>query len=110
VSMEVDGKPIPAETLKDAKLVFAEDKITKKGSGRDDDATYAIDPTTKPPTLDLTPQGGGDKGRTLRGIYQLDGDTLKVCLAHPDAKERPKELASTKDPKTALMVLKREKP
>jgi uncharacterized protein (TIGR03067 family) len=47
---------------------------------------------------------------TFKSIYELDGDTLKICHFHPDEKAidgRPKELVANED--TVLAVLKREK-
>jgi len=45
--------------------------------------------------------------RTLKGIYTLDGDTLKICLTEKG--DRPKEFKLDADSKAALMTLKRDK-
>ena len=52
---------------------------------------------------------GPGKGKTMLGIYELTGDTYKVCFALPGG-ERPKEFASKPGSKTMLIVMKREKP
>jgi len=37
----------------------------------------------------------GPKGKTFRGIYSLDGDTLKICIAQ-EGNKRPSDF-STED-------------
>src|SRR5258707_10497339 len=39
---------------------------------------YAFDTSKEPKTIDLTPDRGPAKGKTLKGIYALDGDKLKI--------------------------------
>ena len=41
--------------------------------------TYKLDASKKPAQIDLTITDGGLKGQTFPAIFQLDGDTLKVC-------------------------------
>ena len=45
-------------------------------------------------TLDLTmtPPGGGGISETMLGLYQLDGDTLRLCIPNGSNKVRPEEL------------------
>lgn len=67
---------------------------------------YAIDASGYPKTIDLTPDRGPAKGKVLKGIYELDGNTLKVCYVSPDAAEpdkaeRPREFGT----KGAVMVV-----
>ena len=47
-------------------------------------------------------------GKTVLGIYEINGDTIKYCWAEP-GKERPKEFATKTDSNQTLMVLKRVK-
>jgi uncharacterized protein (TIGR03067 family) len=44
---------------------------------------YRIDATRTPPHLDLIPDGGPDRGRTLPNIFQIDGDTLRLAWRLP---------------------------
>jgi uncharacterized protein (TIGR03067 family) len=44
-------------------------------------ATFKVDPSAEPPTIDLQPSEGPDRGKTLHGIYSLEGDVLKICVA-----------------------------
>jgi len=104
------------DKLKDAdvemiRLTFKEDKLSARSPDGQvkEVATYKLDPGKKPPALDLVLKEGPDKDKTALGIYQLDGDMLKLCIAKP-GKDRPAEFATKPDSDTALMVLKREKP
>ncbi|HLW68641.1 MAG TPA: TIGR03067 domain-containing protein [Gemmataceae bacterium] len=68
----------------------------KKVEGR---MTYKADGTDFPKIIDLTPDYGAAKGKTLKGIYELDGNKLKICHVSPDAEnpekaERPKEFGA----------------
>lgn len=44
-------------------------------------------------TIDFTPDDGPAKGKTLLGIYKVDGDTLTMCF-RPAGSERPTEFKS----------------
>jgi uncharacterized protein (TIGR03067 family) len=59
--------------------------------------------------VDTTPGEGPDKGKTIRGIYELDGDTLRTCVS-PPGEERPSEFAAKADTDFMLFVYKRAKP
>jgi len=61
--------------------------------------TYKADRSDYPMTIDLTEDFGPAKGKTLKGIYELDGNNLKICYVSPDAEnpekaERPKEFGA----------------
>jgi hypothetical protein len=43
------------------------------------------------------------------GIYELDGDNLKICLALP-GKDRPMVFATAAENAQQLVVYKRDKP
>src|SRR5437667_4893405 len=103
--MEVRGKKLEDEQTKDLSVVFAKDKITfKSGDKTDGEFAYKLDPGKKPKWIDLAPIGrDGKPGKTALGIYELDGDNLKVC--HPDpGKER--STTFTSKPDSVLFILK----
>jgi uncharacterized protein (TIGR03067 family) len=59
------------------------------------EGVYKLDPAKAPRTIDLTVLGD-DLRRDALGLYELEGDTLKVCLAlNPEnVAERPTEFSS----------------
>jgi len=60
-------------------------------------ATFAVDSSKKPKTIDITFKEGDKDGEVRKGFYELDGDTLKICLGSPQASERPAEFQSKGD-------------
>jgi hypothetical protein len=78
-------------------VVVLDDKVTVKQGDKTMEATIKLDETKKPKEIDMTITEGGQTEVHL-GIYQLDGDTWKVCKSHPP-QERPTELATTEGPK-----------
>jgi uncharacterized protein (TIGR03067 family) len=93
--------------LKDAVLTIDEGKY-KLQLGTTDAGTLGIDPGKTPKQMTITGSEGPNKGKTFPAIYEVDGDTLKICYAL-NAKEPPKEFKSTADNKTLLVTYKREK-
>jgi uncharacterized protein (TIGR03067 family) len=52
---------------------------------------------------------GEYKGIVYLGIYELDGDTLRLCFALPDRPVRPSEFSASKGSVRALTEFKRGK-
>ncbi len=73
----------------------------------DHEMTYALDSTKKPKTIDLTLKGGDQDGTVMKGFFELDGDTLKICMGSPQAPDRPAEFKSKDEVK--LFTFKRVK-
>jgi uncharacterized protein (TIGR03067 family) len=71
--------------------------------------TYVVDASKKPNWIDLTYADGDQKGKSRQGIYQLDRDSLMLCLANLGGK-RPAQFQSPQGSKQTLIVLKRDKP
>jgi uncharacterized protein (TIGR03067 family) len=98
-----DGKTL--NHLKDGQMVFAGDKLTiKPAAGDDETVTYKVDPSQKPKRMDLDPENKKLTADLGKAIYELNGDTLKLCLGPPD--KRPTEFT---DKDRALIMLKRKK-
>lgn len=69
-------------------------------------ATYTLDLTKKPKRIDVTLVKGEEK-QAVKAIYELDGDTLKVCHFEGKKDGYPEKFEATKD--TVLAILKRAK-
>ena len=89
VSATRDGKA--HDEIKDDKVTFKDGTISIKSKNKDETATYKVDASKKPKEIDITHEGG----KTLLGIYAVEGNTLKVCLCRTEDK-RPTEFASPK--------------
>jgi uncharacterized protein (TIGR03067 family) len=73
-------------------------RISKKGS-------YKLDAAKG--TIDFVPDDGPAKGKTLLGLYKVEGDTLTLCFRSAGM-ERPTELKTT-DKNTVLATYERKK-
>ena len=109
VSLEVDGMMIPKETIKNSKLIIKSKEFTMKENIATYKGTFSIDPSKKPKTIDIKFTEGPENGNTSLGIYELDGDDLKLCLS-VTTKERPTEFTAKPKSGHGFEVLKREKP
>jgi uncharacterized protein (TIGR03067 family) len=69
-------------------------------------AKFTIDPTKKPKTIDYQVLEGKTKGSTRLGIYELDGDTLRINYAVP-YRDRPTDFTSKVGAEHSVSVWKR---
>ena len=109
VSGSADGMAIPDEMLPNAKRVCKGNETTVTiGPQLIMQATFTVDPTKKPKTIDYQATDGPTKGSTHLGIYEIDGDTIRYCFAAPDA-ERPADFTSKPGERRTLSMWKRKK-
>jgi uncharacterized protein (TIGR03067 family) len=100
------GRAESGDAVKGLKLTIKDDKYVYKLGGRSFTAVFKIQPAKKPKEMDITFEEGPQKGKTLRAIYSLEGDELKIC----GGDKRPSELESKPKSEVILFVFKREKP
>jgi uncharacterized protein (TIGR03067 family) len=101
-SGERDGKPLPDQAIQDIKLIFSGDKLTTQHKDRKTEATFKLDAQKTPKQIDLDLGG-----RVGKGIYQLDGDNLKIVHGVL-GDDRPTDFPNAGSGLTVL-VLKRQK-
>jgi len=110
VSGEKEGKD-DAEAKEHA-LVFEGDKFSvKRGNDVIVRGTFKINASKSPKTMDMEITEGPDdvKAKTAQAIYELKGDELTWCVAHPGEAERPEKFATKEGVKQMLVKFKREK-
>jgi uncharacterized protein (TIGR03067 family) len=109
-SKEVDGKKLREEEIKDLVL-------THDGSGNCSvrrlekliaEATIKLDPTKTPKTIEIAFTEGERKGQTVVGIYELEGDAFRVCIARP-GDERPAEFSTSAGSGRTLVLFNRKR-
>ena len=98
---EQEGKPEPQEELERSKLVIEGDMHTVTIGDAVLKGTHTLDTTTDPMSIDATDTAGPFADMSLKGIFQLDGETLKICFAAPN-EPRPADF-TTQDGQATLM-------
>jgi uncharacterized protein (TIGR03067 family) len=107
-SVETGGKELPAAMFEGITVTFKGDKYTvHKGDEVIQTCTLKPDPSKSPKAFDSTVTEGPTKGMVILAIYEIDGDTLKVCF-DPEGKTRPTEFKTGTGSQT-LVVHKRVK-
>jgi len=107
-ALEVEGQKMPESMLADAGITIEGNRFTSTGMGAVYEGTLKLDPSADPPQLDMKFDAGPEKGNTNLGIYSLEGNTWKLCVA-TRGKFRPSRFVSTRDSAFALEILTRAK-
>jgi uncharacterized protein (TIGR03067 family) len=93
-SYEENGKKSPAADLKDKRIFFGANQfIVKKGEELVQVGSLKLDPIDGHRDIDATIAAGPNKGTTMRGIYSLKDDMLKVCMEFKTAPDSGHYLA-----------------
>jgi uncharacterized protein (TIGR03067 family) len=95
------------EELKGAEVVFdAEGGLELRHNGETKKQMYKLNPAAKPHEIEII----HENDKTMRGIYKLEKDTLKICLcADPSSDKRPTEFAVKDGDPHILVTLERAK-
>jgi uncharacterized protein (TIGR03067 family) len=89
-ALELDGALLPAEILAGGRVVIAGERFTSTGMGATYSGTLVVDAAKRPRHLDMKFDAGPERGNTNLCIYELDGDTLKLCIATRGAVRPPR--------------------
>jgi uncharacterized protein (TIGR03067 family) len=109
VAMQVGGKDLPAEQFKTSRLIFKGHDFTAINHAGTTRGTFSVDTTKSPKAMDVTITDGSAKGAIFRNIYELKGDTYKLCGSMTSGKDRAKEFDSKPGSGYMVQVLEREK-
>ena len=103
------GMMVPPEALRGARAVFTKDTFTLISPDGVEKTLYNIkvDATKSPKTIDITATAGTFKGEAVPAIYEIVGDTLRLCQPHRPGTPRPTRFAAPKDSGLVLMTFKR---
>ena len=109
-SKEVDGRKFSDKEIKDViGTIDGSGKVSvRRGDKVINEGTVKLDPTKKPKAIDITFTAGERKGQMVLGIYEIEGDTFRVCVARP-GDERPAELSAKAGSGRTLVAYQREK-
>ena len=110
ISMEREGEPVPAEDLKGSTVVYEGNRMSLRDGERiRRRGIVTLASERKPSAVNTWDQDGPYEDQTVPGIYELQGDTLRLCFARP-GRERPKAFTTKSGTGVLLCVYKKRKP
>jgi uncharacterized protein (TIGR03067 family) len=107
-ALEVEGKEMGAGTFAGAQIVIEGDNFSTNAMGSEYVGKMTLDEAKKPNTFDVNFTEGPHKGQASLGVYELDGDTWKICLGFAGV-SRPKGFATKPGSGHAMEILHRAK-
>ncbi len=105
---DLGGQPMTEAVLKSISLKLGNGKYEVSVGGQRDKGTYTLDSTSKPKSMTITGTEGPNHGRIFPAIYELKGDTLRICYDLSGAK-RPTEFKSIAGTQLYLVTYSRKK-
>ena len=107
VSAVMDGSPMEQSAVEWVKrithgsetTVYAGPQVMMK-------MEFTSDASNAPKTIDYVNTAGSNKGKSQQGIYEFEGDLLKICVA-PPGKPRPAQFQSDRGDGRTFTVWKR---
>ncbi len=108
VEAVLGGQSMSGDVLKTISLKLDNGKYEVFVAGEPDRGTYTIDPTTSPKSMNVTGTEGPNGGRTFPAIYEIKGDTLRICYDLSGA-QRPTEFKSIAGTRLYLVTYNRKK-
>ena len=108
LAAELSGAALPVAATKTMRLDLTAEKYSFTEGTIIDQGTIKIDATKKPKTIDIVGTDGPNKGKTYLAIYELKGDTMRLCY-DLTGKARPSEFATKKGALLFLVTYQRMK-
>jgi len=108
VTAELAGQPMAGAVLKTISLKLDNGKYEVFVGTEPDRGTYTLDLSTQPKGMTINGTEGPNQGRTFPCIYELKGDTLRICYDLSGAK-RPTEFKTLAGTKLYLVTYARKK-
>lgn len=108
-SLTFDGTKVPDDPTAGPMLTAFDGRqyVQRKGQTITEEGSYETDPTKSPRTIDFVIKKGDEAGKRQLGIYEVEGNTLRLCLAEPGSRKRPASFAA---PRTLVVVNTRYRP
>jgi uncharacterized protein (TIGR03067 family) len=111
ISFTIDGMERKVDSSA-AEFKIEGDKVTQVNpNGTTVSGTISVDPSKNPKEYDLQfdPFRNGVKSPLMRGIYDLNGDILRMCCTWSPDRERPRFFKAEKGDSCRITIYKRKK-
>jgi uncharacterized protein (TIGR03067 family) len=107
VKAELAGQPMADAVLKIIRLKLNNGKYEVFVGNEPDRGTCTVDATTQPKSMTITGTEGPNQGKTFPAIYEINGDTFRICYDLSGSK-RPTEFKSLPGTKLYLVTYNRK--
>src|ERR1700687_539987 len=98
------AKPTNIKDVKKLKVIIKGQTLKLSDDDVQMEMLFSLDPSKNPKAVDLELM---KKKETLKGIYELDGDILKIAWTNNPKGERPKAFLTEPKEGAGMVVLKR---
>ena len=105
VSSEIQGAP--DRLYAGHEIRFSENQMVITGPFQQYTMSFTVDSDKKPSHLNIFTEDAGDDPKPSNWIYELDGDTLKLCWNGKDGTIRPEAFETDENSDSVLLVLER---
>jgi uncharacterized protein (TIGR03067 family) len=94
-ALEVEGKALTEEKYKDVVLEIKGERYVVTTGGKSHEVTFTLDAIKSPKEIDLLFPDDPIAPKRHKGIYELEGDTFRLCKHYAAEEERPRDFVST---------------
>jgi uncharacterized protein (TIGR03067 family) len=109
-SMEREGEAAPADELQGSTVVYEGNRMSLRDGDRvRRRGIITLAPERTPKAINTWDQDGPYEDQTVPGIYELEGDTLRICFARP-GQDRPKQFTTKSGTGVLFCVYKKRRP
>ncbi len=105
-TLEVEGQTMPASILASSRILMDGDRFRTESPEANYEGIFNINVEAEPHEIDIEFVEGPEAGNWNYGIFQLEGDELRICL-DMSGKSRPKAFAAPKGSGHACESLRR---
>jgi uncharacterized protein (TIGR03067 family) len=107
-ALDINGKTTPTDQFEGTTLTIKGDKYIVKVKDKTFEMHMQIDPGKTPKTIDMSYKDGPKQGQVHKGIYELEGDTFKICRGLNPEQERPIDFTTQPGSDLFVVTWKRE--
>jgi uncharacterized protein (TIGR03067 family) len=79
--LQMEGQTISGGMLSNARVEISGSRFSSRGMGTVYEGTVTLNDSANPHQLNMKFDAGPESGNTNLGIYELSGDTWKICLS-----------------------------